>query len=189
MSKRSKKKTAEKAADRRTQLWLDMDEEFKVEILFTESTRGAVLVSAAFIEEGLEHVLRASFKKTCPAIESTMLSSLLEAKQNAPIGSFGVRIKLAYAIGLISDGFRQALDEIRVLRNSFAHRGDKQPKWTIENLSKISTLAHTDRAGFFEIASRRPSLVDASRERSLFAISVWTILQQLRDIENKLQST
>ena len=81
-----------------------------------ESERGSVIVGAAFIEEGLEEMLKAS-----------MLSSVSKNNDElfngpyAPLSSLSAKIDLAYRMNLISFDVRASLHHIRKLRNDFAH--------------------------------------------------------------------
>src|SRR5262245_16842734 len=87
--------------------------------LYAESDRGAILIGTAYLDNDLEALLREKF---CKEAESRPddLDWLLK-NPIAPLKSFAVRIRVARALGLITEWERQALDELRELRNDFAH--------------------------------------------------------------------
>lgn len=61
-----------------------------------ESHRGKVLVACSFIDKQLGDMIKAFL------IEDSEIKDLLEG-QNAPLGSFSSRIKMAHSLGLISN--------------------------------------------------------------------------------------
>jgi len=74
------------------------DREYFAEFLkeFQEETdRGAALVGAALIDTRLERLL-------CSHLLSTPVAQELVTGGNAPIGPFSSRIKMSYALGLIT---------------------------------------------------------------------------------------
>ncbi|MBN2583085.1 MAG: hypothetical protein JXL80_08455 [Planctomycetes bacterium] len=82
--------------------------------LSAESDRGMVLVGAAFLDAGLEALLRARLVDAPD--EVGRLTDL-----DGPLSSFGSRIRLAFCLGLISREERDDLDLARKIRNNFAH--------------------------------------------------------------------
>lgn len=183
------KKKRRKSASERRKGWLsDIDDDLKREILHAESTRGAVLVSTAFIEEGLEYVLRAAFSKSCATMNEEYLNNLLltSAKNPIPIlGSFAARSKVAYAMGLISCDFRRGLDKLRSLRNGFAHRGEGTPRLTIKTMMEILVLVGDDRSRSFSFSEKE--ITKAEIERGYLAYTVWFILDRLKQLERRLR--
>jgi hypothetical protein len=80
-----------------------------------ESDRAAAVLVAAYLDDLLRQLLLATFvDDTAPA------AKLVEPER--PLGSFAARIGAAYAFGLISDSERFDLDQVRDIRNRFAHR-------------------------------------------------------------------
>lgn len=80
-----------------------------------ETTRGAVLVSSALVENLLEDMIKNYLvrdKSTDDLIDGPM----------APIGTFSAKIKLAFAVGLIDKRERDLCDLVRTIRNDFAHQ-------------------------------------------------------------------
>jgi DNA-binding MltR family transcriptional regulator len=88
--------------------------------LTEESDRGCVAVAAACIDEFLEKAIRAKFS-LLSEITKKEADSLLSSKAMAPLGSFGTRIRVAYAIGIIDKETRDAIDNIRAMRNDAGH--------------------------------------------------------------------
>ena len=77
-----------------------------------ESHRGAALVAAALLDLNLEDLLRA-FLIDDPAEVEYLLGASLQ--------SYGARIRIAYALGLLSDDEANDLRVIQSVRNYFAH--------------------------------------------------------------------
>jgi mannitol operon repressor len=93
------------------------DREYFAEFLkeFQEETdRGAALVGAALIDTRLERLL-------CSHLLSTPVAQELVTGGNAPVGPFSSRIKMSYALGLITDLEFKECELIRRIRNEFAH--------------------------------------------------------------------
>jgi DNA-binding MltR family transcriptional regulator len=88
-----------------------------VQTLFSESDRGAVLVAAALLDDALEDLVR-SVMSNQPDVVKKAVDPLLKS----PIRSFWAKTQLAYALQLIDSDLYDALNDIRGLRNAFAHR-------------------------------------------------------------------
>jgi DNA-binding MltR family transcriptional regulator len=84
------------------------------QILGKLDERGLVLALAAFAEEALGDLIEAFLIPGDPA------KQLLEGF-NAPLGTFSARIKMAYSVGLITKRQHADLDQLRRIRNEFAH--------------------------------------------------------------------
>src|SRR5690606_34318189 len=80
----------------------------------SESDRAAVVPGAAKLDDLLMRALIAFM------LPSTRGEDELFA-QGKPLRSFGLKIDLAYRLGVITEQFRNALHLIRKLRNTFAH--------------------------------------------------------------------
>lgn len=80
----------------------------------SETDRGAVLVGAAFIDDRLERLLISHL------LDSTISKELVSGN-NAPLGTFSSRIKMNYALGLITELEFKECEIIRRIRNEFAH--------------------------------------------------------------------
>lgn len=85
-----------------------------LEHLNAESERGQVLISASVLDDLLQRILEAFL------IEGDSAAKLLSGF-NAPLGSFSARIAAGAALGLITEQERHDADEIRKIRNDFAH--------------------------------------------------------------------
>lgn len=83
-------------------------------LLNEESDRGSVLISTGFIEQQLRDTLVA-FMLDVPAT-----ATLLDGG-NAPLGTFSSRISACYSLGLISGEEHHDLNQLRRIRNAFAH--------------------------------------------------------------------
>jgi hypothetical protein len=77
---------------------------------------GQAIAAAAFTEGALERVIKTKIRKP--------LSGKLEKKLfegYGPLGEFGPKIDLAYALELISEDVRTKCHAIKEIRNKFAH--------------------------------------------------------------------
>lgn len=79
-----------------------------------ETDRGAVLMSAAFLDDKLKEL-----------IEKKLVQDKKVSRRafdfNGPLGTFSSRIDFAYLIGIIPKNARRDLHTIRAIRNQFAH--------------------------------------------------------------------
>jgi DNA-binding MltR family transcriptional regulator len=92
-----------------------------MEVVFTfrrtlskETDRGCALMAAAFLENELESLIRLKLIGTKSQIDEMF-------EFNGPIGTFSSKIKMAYALGLISEQISKDFDLIRRIRNEFGH--------------------------------------------------------------------
>jgi len=92
------------------------DELFKA--LSKESDRGVVLISASFLEEAIESLIRARFSARYLKSKN-FFDSLFNTDR--PLYSFSAKIKICYAMDLIGGWIYRNLEIIRKLRNRFAH--------------------------------------------------------------------
>ncbi len=122
--------------------WSELVDEIK-----GESDRGAAIVVAARIEEGLEVLLKA---KLTPSISSE--DELFDIPY-APLQSLSAKIDLAYRIGVISPDVWASLHLLRKLRNDFAHSSGKldfaaqQVQSHVRQLFKLNQEILDDMAG------------------------------------------
>lgn len=84
-----------------------------------ESDRGYVICATAMIDELLLVLLRSAFSSD-PYTQKHAVGPLLNDGM-APIGSLSARIKLALALGLIDQTLFKSLNNLRKIRNKFAH--------------------------------------------------------------------
>ena len=83
--------------------------------LNSESPRGSVLASCGYLEELLKEILLAFMLKNKVAEE-------LVGDGLVPLGSFSARTQAAYVLGLISENEFKELNNLRKIRNLFAHK-------------------------------------------------------------------
>lgn len=88
-----------------------------LEIISGESDRGAILVAATLLDEGLEKALKKKLVE--PAKQDPLFAGGF-----APLRSFAAKIELSFRLGLITRETRQMLDLFRDLRNDCAHGTD-----------------------------------------------------------------
>ncbi len=86
-----------------------------MQTLQDEPDRGCVLVGAAFLDDVLKSLLELHFVNDRPVTAKLL-------RQDGVVGTFGARIELAYALGLVSSAVHDDLNIIRKIRNVCAHR-------------------------------------------------------------------
>lgn len=184
--------------DDRKQEWLkDLNDEFRYEVVLNESDRGAVLLASAFIEEALEYLLRQVFTViSCNASNdnfSAHLDRLLKSGVDAPLGSFSSRITVAFVLGMIDGDCFKALEALRNLRNSYAHRkaDGTRPKLTTEAIKDIYTAVIGPGVWDIRYVGLLPDDVDfdstvatVGLPRVTFALAVWVVLRSIIDETN-----
>jgi hypothetical protein len=77
--------------------------------------RAAAIIAAAILEDRLTKTLIESLHKN-PKITDELF------KVSGALGYFGTKINLGYLIGLYSEAARKDLDNIKEIRNDFAHK-------------------------------------------------------------------
>lgn len=106
--------------------------------LFGESERASALVAAAFIDDLLGKIIvEYSFINT----DKEIIKLLMDAENNSPLSTLGIRINYAYAIGLLTKDQRNDLKIVAKIRNFFAHElnasfNDKRISDLCANLKK-----------------------------------------------------
>lgn len=99
----------------------------------SETDRGAALVGAALIDTRLECLL-------CSHLISDEIAGELVVGNSAPLGTFSARIKMAYALCLITELEFKECEIVRRVRNEFAHSvhgltfGSQKPAALCQNL-------------------------------------------------------
>ena len=94
------------------------DDEFKQIgelILETSSPITAAILGATVVEQELEGQLRKRLKRR----DETLWGEL--TGESGPLNSFWKKIEMAFALGVIDEDVRAALNTIRHIRNAFAH--------------------------------------------------------------------
>lgn len=87
------------------------------EVVREKNDRGAALIWAAQLEEGLERLI----KSRLVTLSNERISNLFD--YGGPMGSFSTKISVAFAFGIIDAEVRRNCDYIREIRNTFAHAG------------------------------------------------------------------
>ena len=81
------------------------------------SDRAAAIVGAVLIEHGLKIAILSEFIK----LNKTETNELFDQEKGGQLGTFGARIRMSYAMGLISRKTRGDLKLVLTIRNGFAH--------------------------------------------------------------------
>ena len=81
-----------------------------------ESDRACAVLGAALLDARLERLYDRRLRNG----KEELLSS------NGPLGAFSARIRVARALAWISEDVRYDLDQIRDIRNDFAHNADHE---------------------------------------------------------------
>lgn len=101
-----------------------------------DSDRAAGVVAGTFVEQRLTELLRSRWPKTPLA---TKLDEKL-THSSSPLGSFSVKIDVAHLFGLITETARNELQQMKEIRNRFAHRLDISSFTHQEISSRCSNL-------------------------------------------------
>ena len=86
---------------------------FRTSITY-ETDRGAVLMSAAFLDDKLRELIERRLVQNKKIIRRAFAF-------NGPLGTFSSRIDFAYILGIIPKNAQRDLHTIRSIRNQFAH--------------------------------------------------------------------
>jgi DNA-binding MltR family transcriptional regulator len=111
----------------------------------------SVLVATSIIENSLKSLITASFKNT----EKKLMQYMFD--NNGPLSSLWAKNMTAYALGLIEGGTRQEIDNIRLIRNLFAH-SPRPIRFVDESVSsfvfKFKTISAIENFRADEISSK-----------------------------------
>lgn len=80
-----------------------------------DSDRAVAIVAASLVESRLQQMLVSHMVQDHKCLNSLFNSS-------GPLGSFSAKIRLAFVMGLTSTQFTQELENMKKIRNEFAHR-------------------------------------------------------------------
>lgn len=128
---RSKNKTYEKFGEFLKSMTF-MEEEFR-----SQSDIGVVILSSIYLDVLIETIL-----ETFVNLDANTQKLLFGIEK--PLGSFSAKITLAFALGLISYRERKELDQIRKIRNIFAHEISKVSFKTTSIKDRCSNLKILD---------------------------------------------
>jgi len=108
-----------------------------LEISASESHRGAVLISTSFLEEQLRKILLAFFMADKASLK------LFEGG-SPPLGTFSARTIACYALGLIDQDEYHDLNQLRLIRNDFAHdmRTSFETRSVVDRCNNLHHKAH-----------------------------------------------
>lgn len=138
--------------------------------LHAESDRGMALSGTAYLDDRLGKLIETY-------LTARTSSSKLIWESTSPLGTFSARIRMAHALGLISDEERDHLNMLRKVRNLFAH--DFRQK--LDDPVVVGTMGN-----FREIKDFRdvegqmlPDIVFAETPRDRFFLAVMRLANQL----------
>jgi hypothetical protein len=109
--------------------WSVADEAAIIRDMRSESDRGCMLLCAAFLDRGLEKLLRVNFEKSSDATQKE-IDSILIRYPEAALGNLTMRARYAHAQGLIDRETSEAIREFANKRNSYAHQDSPPPLGT-----------------------------------------------------------
>lgn len=127
------------------------------EILEGQDDRGLVLSLAAFAEDALGNLLQA-FMLPVKAAEQLVVGF------GAPMGTFSSRIKAAYSLGLVTDEQFGDLEQLRKIRNLFAHT------WQPISLEDQRVIGHIRSMSYAPYLQAYPETVEAKLRSSGYAL-------------------
>jgi len=160
---------------------MDQDSKRLIETLLGESDRGIVLAGAAFLDEALEDLLTAAFRDNLSNHHKKSLFTHF-----GPLSSMSSRTLIAYAFNLIDEKMRDCLDQVRSIRNHFAHFAGP----TALPLDEIDRLLSTsDPSLNLAVAAfgdpKNPKFSDARVKITLCIVSLWAkIRNKAKEIKN-----
>jgi DNA-binding MltR family transcriptional regulator len=96
------------------------------------------VIGAGLIEKALEAVILARLIK----LSDDERNSIFKYERNGPLGDLSARIKVAFALGLFGQRTRDDLENIRTIRNSFAHSLNLL-RFETPEVADICALLHT----------------------------------------------
>jgi hypothetical protein len=126
--------------------------------------RATAILGAVYLDEYLREYLESVL------VEEKGLSDELFGAEK-PLGSFSARIKMAYALGLLSKEIYKDLNTIRNVRNVFAH-GLYEASFVHPDIKALCQTLVIPRQAF-------PAVKDDPEPRGMYTTSVIFILQYL----------
>ncbi len=156
-----------------------------------QTDRGVVIIGGSYVENSLEHFLKEAWRKeTDGANEKKALSEAFNP--SGPLGSFKVKIQVAFLSRLIGRKAFTNLDNIKEIRNAFAHRIVWDRKATQHERLSFATQAIRDRcknlwllqpmlAGLKSAESEHGVPINNSdaRSRYIVACAQWPLILQV----------
>lgn len=132
----------------------------------TGSSRAAIILAVAAIDDLLRVAIVLNFIKLSRKDEDNIFTG------NGPLSPFSSRIKVAYAMGLISRKLRSDLDRLRKIRNDYAH---KTLEMSLEDEDQDEAIRGLNAASDIRDAAQLP--VKEILARSVETISLYLILR------------
>jgi len=86
--------------------------------LSTQADRTAAIVGAAILEDRLRRTLARYLKSD---VKDDEQDSLFSEADNGPLSTFDAKTRLAYCLGIFNKNAKEDFDNIRRIRNGFAH--------------------------------------------------------------------
>lgn len=126
-------------------------------LLEEQDDRGLVLSLAAFAEEALGKLLKAYLLPVGTSNE-------LVDGFNAPLGNFSTRIKAAYSLGLVTKRQFDDLQQLRKIRNLFAHT------WQHISIDDQRVLGHIKSMNYASYLQSHPETAKEKLQTSGYAL-------------------
>lgn len=114
--------------------------------------RAAAILGAAFIEYALKAAITKHLRFDLPKRDyEKMIIDIFDDYDRAPLSSFSLKTRMAYALGIINRGALTNFDHLRRIRNHFAHNASEIEFGTTDiekSIQKLTPPPHspTERA-------------------------------------------
>src|SRR6185369_4843044 len=118
--------------------FMDDDSTRLITTLLEESDRGLVLAGAAFLDDARSELLAATLRVNLSKKDKDSLFT-----HSGPLSSMSSRSLVAYALELIDEDMRKSLDQLRKIRNHYAHFAGitTLPREDIERLLELGEVS------------------------------------------------
>lgn len=126
----SKIKSVNEFFETKTKVW---------DLLYEESDRGCVLVSASILDDTLDILLKQILKRK--KLSNNKIKDITNF--TGPLGTFSSRIVMSYVFSVISCELYENLEIIRRIRNDFAHGYDRTDFSQSELEEKVRSMKST----------------------------------------------
>jgi hypothetical protein len=134
--------------------------------------RALVLISGAFIEQGLEAVITQATVREYD--DRALHSELFGGDRPGAINGFYGKIILGHALGAYTRAFKEDLDRIRHIRNAFAH-AKGEISFKTKEVGDVCEFNITDHFSSLE----NPMLFTGARSRYVFLVFFVVLTFQL----------
>ncbi len=160
--------------------------------LLNESDRGLALICAEQISEELESLLRSKLAAKKATADLGKIVDPMFKSSTGPLHSFSARIKFAYVFGWIPTDIFKDLENIRSIRNEFAHSSGKLrfTSPSIQARVKLLNIGYEFETLFMFLQSRHSKIVRLpegliSAERAAFIGATMLIRGELMGLAGK----